>query len=493
VKDAWDEEADFVVVGSGAAGATAALDLTRAGADVLVLEEGGWFTRPDFRPDLYSSLSRLWRDFGGQVATGRAAFPIAQGRCVGGSTVINAATMHRLPRAIWEEWATDPAIREGLPWSALEEAAASLERDLGIARNIEPMLGELAMTRTLERLGWEYQAQARAAPGCRHTNRCLQGCPSGGKLSLERAMIPEAVERGARIRPHRRAERIVCEGGVATGVEVGHRDGPGPFSRTRRSRIRARRAVLLAAGVVHSPLVLRRSGLRNPHIGRHFQCHVGGSVVAEFATPVAAIEGPSLGYEIFQFPGLKLNSVQPTPPEILLGNVPVVGRELVALLRRIDHVAVWNSSIRCGVEGRVRGRWLGLPQIALTPGSDDLERIRTSAYHLAHLLFEAGASRVYPGIQGIPRTLTDPASIEAIHGAPLDPRSYALNVSHLFGTCRMAGDASRGVVAPDFRTHEVDRLFVIDASVFPTNVGTNPQLAVQTLAREAARRVLACS
>ena len=490
---AWDAEAEFVVIGSGAAGATATLDLARAGADVLVLEEGGWYTREDFEPDLYSSLSRLWRDFGGQVAAGRAAFPVAQGRCVGGSTVINAATMHRLPRPIWETWAEDPELRRGLPWAELEEAAASLERDMGIRRNLEPMLGELSMTRTLDRLGWEYQAQARAAPGCQHTNRCLQGCPSGGKLSLERAMMPEALERGARVQAQRRAERILRSDGRAVGVEVSHTGSNDRGRRRQRSRIRATRAVLLAAGAVHSPLLLRRSGLRSPHIGRHFQCHVGGSVIAEFAEPVAGIEGPSLGYEIFQFPGLKLNSVQPTPPEILLGNVPAVGPELVRLLERVDHIAVWNSSIRCEAEGRVGGRWLGLPRIGLTPGPADVERIRTSAFHLSHLLFEAGATTVYPGIQGIPRKLTDPGSIGVIHEAPLDPRSYGLNVSHIFGTCRMAGDPAGGVVAPDFGSHELPGLFVIDASVFPTNIGTNPQLAVQTLARQAVRGILACS
>ena len=216
-------------------------------------------------------------------------------------------------------------------------------------------------------------------------------------------------------------------------------------------------------------------------------------MVAEFATPVAGIEGPSLGFEIFQFPGLKLNSVQPTPPEILFGNVPVVGRELVALLERLDHIAVWNSSIRCEQEGRVQGRWLGLPRILLTPGPKDLDRIRTANYHLTHLLFEAGATSIYPGIRGIPPRFTDPSSIDVIRSAPLDPRGYGLNVSHIFGSCRMASDPSLGVVAPDFRAHELPGLFVIDASVFPTNVGTNPQLAVQTLARHAVQGILACS
>ena len=493
VSDPWDEQADFVVVGSGAAGATAFVDLARAGADVLLLEEGGWFRREDFAPDLFSALANLWRDFGGQVATGRSAFPVVQGCCVGGSTVVNAAVMHRLPRPVWEQWSEDPELRDALAWDDLEAAAAALEHDLAVGQNLASVLPGLPMSRTLERLGWRHQAMWRAAPGCQHTNRCGTGCPSGGKGSMERTLIPEALALGARLRPRCRVERILRSEAGATGVLVRDRSEDAGTPRGRRLRIRARRAVLVAAGAVHSPLLLRRSGLRNGHIGRHFQCHVGGSVIAEFPRPAAEIQGPSLGYEVFPAPGIKLSSIPATPPEIVLGSLPAVGRELVALVRRFDRIALWNTSVRSGAEGSVGGRWLGLPRIRFTPERADLEQLRTSTFHLARLLFEAGAEVVYPGIAGAERRLTDPASIDRIHDAPLAPSSYVLNVSHVFGTCRMAGDPARGVVAPSFRTHEVPGLYVIDASVFPTNLGTNPQLAIMTLARHATRGILACS
>lgn len=493
VPDRWDEQADFVVIGSGAAGATAFVDLARAGADVLLLEEGGWFRREDFRPDLFSGLANLWRDFGGQVATGRSAFPVVQGCCVGGSTVINGAVMHRLPRAIWDAWIEDPALRDALAWDALQDAAVALERDLGVRQNLADLLPGLPMSDALDRLGWRHQAMWRAAPGCQNTNRCGTGCPSGGKGSMERTLIPEALALGARLRPRCRAERILRSEAGATGVLARERDVDRRTGRGRHVRIRARRAVLVAAGAVHSPLLLRRSGLRSEHIGRHFQCHIGGTVIAEFPRPAAEILGPSFGYEVFPAPGIKLSSVQAAPSEIALGGLPAVGRELVALVRRLDRISVWNTSVRSAAEGTVRGRWLGLPRIRFTPARADFEQLRNSAFHLARLLFEAGAQVVYPGIAGMERRLTEPASIDRIRDAPLAPTSYMLNVSHLFGTCRMAGDPARGVVAPSFRTHEVPGLYVIDASVFPTNVGTNPQLAIMTLARHATRGILACS
>jgi len=490
----WEAQADYVVVGSGAAGATVGLGLSQAGADVLILEEGGWYRRDDFEPDLYSALAHLWREFGGQVAAGRSAFPVAQGCCVGGSTVVNGAAMNRLPESVWREWtAADPALRDALPWSELEASAESIETELQVGANLAGRLPGLPMTRALERLGYPHRAMARSAPGCRHTNRCLTGCPSGGKWSMERSLLPRATELGARLLADHRVERVLTEHGRAAGVVASHREGPRRGRARRAFRIRARRGVVVAAGVVHSPLLLRRSGLRNPHLGRHFQCHVGTSLVADFEAPVAAIQGPSLGYEVFPEPDLKCNSLPPTPPEIALGNVPVVGRELVDLLRSFDQRAVWNNSQRSRAEGRITGPWLGVPRIRLTPARHDFERIRAAIFHVARLLFEAGARAVYPGLHGAPRRVRNAVEAEAIRKAPLDPRGYALNASHLFGTCRMSSRASRGAVRPDFRSHELDGLHVVDASVFPTSIGTNPQLAVMTLARHAATRIPSCS
>jgi choline dehydrogenase-like flavoprotein len=65
--------------------------------------------------------------------------------------------------------------------------------------------------------------------------------------------------------------------------------------------------------------------------------------------------------------------------------------------------------------------------------------------------------------------------------APSDSRAYALALSHMFGTCKMGSDGDTSVVRPDFRHHAVDRLYVADASVFPTNTGVNPQISIMAM------------
>ena len=60
-------EADVVVVGSGAAGATVACTLAEAGLEVIVLEEGGWARTEDFTEHLYGAMKRMFRGFGSQA------------------------------------------------------------------------------------------------------------------------------------------------------------------------------------------------------------------------------------------------------------------------------------------------------------------------------------------------------------------------------------------------------------------------------------------
>jgi choline dehydrogenase-like flavoprotein len=104
-------------------------------------------------------------------------------------------------------------------------------------------------------------------------------------------------------------------------------------------------------------------------------------------------------------------------------------------------------------------------------------------------MFGAGAREVVCPIHGLPdRLIPDQAPL--IARASVDPSAYPLAMSHLFGTARMSLAPETGVVGPDFRVHGTENLYVVDSSVFPTNLGVNPQLSIMALARIAACRML---
>jgi choline dehydrogenase-like flavoprotein len=318
----------------------------------------------------------------------------------------------------------------------------------------------------------------RNAPGCRATGRCLQGCPSGGKLSMEASYVPRAMQAGVRVLDRHRARRIVHEGGRAIGVEVVGADG-------RRRIVRARRAVVVAAGTIRSPLLLRGSGLGGAHAGRHFQCHLGVGALGLLPRPVREMEGPPQGIEVFEFEpnGIKL-ATQLLPPELLLARTGVTGPAMADLLRAWTHLSAWTVSVRSRAEGDVSPGFAG-PSIRFTPAPEDIVALRDGLHRVGQLLAALGAGRFFPNVAGLPVELRAD-DVDRLRQAPLDPRAYTMAVGHVFGTCRMGSDPRTSVVAPDFRVHGCDGLYVVDASVFPTAIGVNPQLAVMTLARHAA-------
>jgi 4-pyridoxate dehydrogenase len=70
-------------------------------------------------------------------------------------------------------------------------------------------------------------------------------------------------------------------------------------------------------------------------------------------------------------------------------------------------------------------------------------------------------------------------------------RATALDVHHPLGTCRMgAASDPVSVVDAELRVHGVDRLRLVDASVFPDIVGGNINAAVVMVAERAADLIL---
>ena len=301
---------------------------------------------------------------------------------------------------------------------------------------------------------------------------------------MDRTFLRDAADRSARIFAGVRVRRVVIERGRAVGVSGRSAAGGAVVAR-------ARRAVVLAASAIQTPCLLLASGLGDAAVGRNLTAHPGVSVTARFDAPVRNYRGATQGHEVtgWRDQGLKLEALG-FDLSILASRVPGVAGELARHIDELDHFAVWGAAVRAQSRGRVRsGPARALVTYSL--GRDDMVTARRGARVLAETFFAAGAREVYPGIAGFPAVLTDPRQAADIErDAPLEPRAYAMSMTHLFGTARMGSDPGRSVVRPDFRHHRVDRLYVADSSVFPGNLGVNPQVPIMAIATLCAERIL---
>ncbi len=480
------EAFDVVIVGSGPAGATVARSLARRGARVAVVEEGR-FVRPEDAPrDGFSAMADLYRGMSATVTSGRAPMPFVQGRVVGGTSVVNGGICWRLPRDVYDSWILDdPALAEALPWDGIQRELDTIERDLNIAPVTDTIAGpkNLLMSRGADAMGLEHRPIARNTRDCRGLGRCLQGCPEGRKMSMDRSFLPEASAHGAVIFHSVEVRDLLVAGGRCRGIR-------GRAASGVEVELAATRAVVLAASAIQTPILLARNGLKHGPVGQHFRAHPGVSLTGRFPDPIRAWEGATQGHEVIGLrqEGIKLE-VLGYDLSILASRRKGFGRALSREIEDLDHWTDWGAAIKASAEGVV-GRGLFGPRVRYSLNEQDMRRVRKGVAIMGQMMLAAGADYVAPGIHGWHEKVSDPAVMARFEEeGPLDAQAYAMAITHMFGTCRMGSDPERSVVRPDFRTYASDGLYVADSSVFPSNTGVNPQTSIMALAALCAHRI----
>jgi len=488
---AVEESFDYVIVGSGAAGATAARVLADTGARIAVVEEGPAVASADFDDRIWPTFRRLYRQMGAQVTRGRSPIPVLQGSCLGGSTVINSAIVWRLPADVWEPWRTEYGLGEALPLDALDRYWDQIEEELYTRPTAPEIWGEnnRLLATAAQRRDVAGKAMQRNEQGCQGSARCSTGCPHGAKQSMLVSYLPYAAARGATLFTSARVERVLMDGDRAAGV-TGHFHRPQWQERIAPFTLRAGRGVLVAASAVQTPGLLARSGVRSRHLGRHFQGHPGASLIGLFDDKVNVWSGATQGYEVHEYRQqgrFKIETLS-LPPELLLAKLPGAGRPWLEKIAAAGHMAVWAVAVRAYAQGSVRDGRSG-SQIRYDLTRQDVANLRGGLRRAAELLFAAGAREVLPCVHGLPESLANVDQARLLESGPADAACYSLALSHLFGTARMSVRPADGVVGTDFAVHGARGFYVIDSSLFPTNLGINPQHTIMAVAMHAARKI----
>ena len=472
----WPDTAavDAVVVGSGAGGAFAARALARAGLDTVVVEEGErWDVGRIRSSDPIERFASLYRGGGATVALGIPPIALPLGRAVGGTTVVNSGTCYRPPARVARSWHERHGMALAAP-DGLDRRLDDVEATLRVAPVPLAVMGrngKLALAGA-EALGWESGPLRRNAPGCRGACQCALGCPNNAKAGVHMNALPQACEAGARIVSGLRAGRVLVERGRAAGVEATRADGSGV-------RISAP-IVVVAAGTIHTPPLLRRSGIGgHPRLGRNLSIHPAVGVTAPFAEEVLPWRGvlQSAGVEeLREREGILIEATS-APPGMTSMAVAGYGASLVRRLDAAANTATLGAMIADAPSGRVIGS--GRPVVVYRLKGDDRRRLVTAVGEMTRVMLAAGAERVELG-GGAP-AVRDAAEIPAALER-LDVRRLHLAAFHPTGTAAAGGDPARHPVSPDGALRGVEGVWVADGSILPSCPGVNPQLSIMALA-----------
>ena len=492
-----DLDCDVVIVGSGSGGGSAAAALTEAGLDVVVLEAGEYVPENEMVPGEFAGYGRLYLN-GGAMASDDAGLGLLAGATLGGGSTVNYTTAYRTPDAVRDEWA-----RAGAPAFASDEFTQALDAVLErlqvndehtwVSRRDE-LLQDAA-----RKLGWSSLRVQRNAHGCPKGGEacatCGFGCPYGGKQSTVRTWLVDASKRGARIVVRARAQRVIVRDGAARGVEATTWEG-------RRVTVRSR-GVVAAAGALHTPALLKRSGLSNEHVGKHLHVQPATVVWGVLDQEVRPWEGTMQAIHVDEFVDLDgrgygvRHQTAPIHPGFFGSWAPWDGaKHYVGLLEGLSHTAAVGFTVRDQTDGEVRVGRDGEPVVRYRLSAADARHARRGMEAAAEMLETMGAQRIFssharyvgysPGRDG------DRARfVRDMDAVGWGPGQIHLNGFHLLSSCRMGGSPATSACGPQGETWDVRDLVVCDGSAFPTASGVNPNMTIQALARMNARALAA--
>ncbi|HEX8793574.1 MAG TPA: GMC family oxidoreductase [Polyangiaceae bacterium] len=488
-----DASADVVIVGSGAGGAIVARELAAAGLDVVVLEEGGYWARRDYAAMTPSNtFRRLAREAALGAAVGLGDTPlmsVLSGRCVGGSSVLTGGVCLRVPGMIHRQWVRELGLGE-MSAEALEDDYAAVEATVH-AEEVPEAMRSRATERFVEgaaRLGVPLRPLRRNTSGCRGEGRCNFGCPHGAKMSVDVSVLPDAAAHGARLVCDALVDRVEMKGDQVIGVSGRFVD---PDTGKARVPFRiAAHTVVVACGALHTPLLLRRSGLRSRHLGRNLTLHPSTRVFALFDERVDGWDGAFQSVysdALLEREGITfINAFG--PPNLLAPGFPGVGQRHRDYVRRLPHMAAMGAFVHDAGGGAVH-RWLGRePLVTYRMVREDAARVFSAIRWLADMALAAGAVEVVLPVFGAP-TIKSRADLDAFMASPPSIRRVECCCFHPLGTARMSARDADGVVSQRGAVWGTRGLYVADGSVLPTSIGVNSQLAIMAVARRIARGI----
>ena len=503
-------DVDICIIGSGAAGAILGTKLAQSGKSVVILEKGGYYDGESMNQREADMIPLLWKNAGANF-TSNLRVAIAQGSCLGGSTVINDAVCFRIPLIVIEQWKKMGVSITNDEWDkANDEVSKRI--------NIQEVTNEELNTnaRKLKEACEKFRYQGdpllqhyknhrncgqsisdESLKSCVQCGFCHLGCHYDTKQSMLVTYIHDALVNenlNYNVYCNCRADRITYENGIANGVNATFVNSSG--LETYRIRVNAK-VIIVSAGAIASSNLLQKSLIGDEKVGKGLALHPAPFVMGLFDEEIYGNRGIPMSYTCHEFGvtngvekgGFLIESIFLPIFQMALA-IPSMGLDHKRLMQNYNRYTMAGIMSRDDPVGKVMVSYNGNPKVIYNLSEQTIEDMAKGMSILSRMWFNIGAKAVITSHRDVYEIGTKadiPKLKDAIRN---NPDGLMLGSAHPQGGNRMGENEKECVVDSNCKVFGFDNLYVCDASVFPTALGVNPQLTVMALATITANKII---
>jgi choline dehydrogenase-like flavoprotein len=501
---------DICIIGSGAAGAILGTKLAESGKSVVILEKGGYFDGESMNQREADMIPLLWKNAGANF-TSNLRVAIAQGSCLGGSTVINDAVCFRIPLIVIEQWkkmgvsitndewdkANDEVSKRINIQEVTDEELNTNARKLKEACEKFRYQGDPLLQHYKNHRNCGQSISDESLKSCVQCGFCHLGCHYDTKQSMLVTYIHDALVNenlNYNVYCNCRADRITYENGIANGVNATFVNSSG--LETYRIRVNAK-VIIVSAGAIASSNLLQKSLVGGEKVGKGLALHPAPFVMGLFDEEIYGNRGIPMSYTCHEFGvtngvekgGFLIESIFLPIFQMALA-IPSMGLDHKRLMQNYNRYTMAGIMSRDDPVGKVMVSYNGNPKVIYNLSEQTIEDMAKGMSILSRMWFNIGAKAVITSHRDVYEIGTKadiPKLKDAIRN---NPDGLMLGSAHPQGGNRMGNDENECVVDSNCKIFGFDNLYVCDASVFPTALGVNPQLTVMSLATITANKII---
>ncbi|XP_055819831.1 long-chain-alcohol oxidase FAO4A-like [Solanum dulcamara] len=510
-------ECDAVVVGSGSGGGVIAGVLANAGHKVLVLEKGSYLARTNLSLLEGPSMDQMFLGNGLMMTKDMDVFLLA-GSTVGGGSTINWSASIDTPSHVLKEWC-DIYELEMFQSEFYKEALEIICEKMGVQDKIdEEGFQNMILRKGCEELGYPVENIPRNTPSNHYCGWCSMGCKDGRKKGTNETWLVDLVKsgNGAIIQEcealeviHEQKNNYNKSKAIGVACEFQHEGVKEIFM--VKSKV-----TIVACGALRTPSLLKKSGLKNPNIGKNLHVHpvvfawghfpdkdntdnvknfevwpksekksYEGGIMSAMSKVVANFEESGYGV-VIQTPALHPGMFSVVMPWISGLDIKM-------------RMCKYSRTAHIFALARDKGSGEAISPHSITYKLDqiDEENLKIGLEKILRILAAAGAEEIGTHHGTGKKLKVKESSVDEFESFVKEESSREFkNLSipicsaHQMGSCRMGVDPNISVVNPKGETWEVEDLFIGDTSVFPTALGVNPMVTVQAISYCTAQNVL---